>query len=51
MKSPLEGGDYTMDHSAAIVLLDPQGRLRGQFQAPHDANRIVADLRRLAKSG
>ena len=51
MKSPLQDGDYTIDHSAAIVLIDPQGRLRGQFQAPHDADRIVADLRRMAKSG
>jgi len=51
MKSPLQGSDYTIDHSAAIVLIDPQGRLRGQFQAPHDANRIVADLERLAASG
>lgn len=51
MKSPLANGDYTIDHSAAIVLLDPQGRLRGQFPAPLDANRIVADLERLAGGG
>ena len=51
MKSPLQDGDYTIDHSAAIVLIDPQGRLRGQFQAPHDANRILADLKFLAKPG
>ena len=51
MKSPPEGGDYTIDHSAAIVLIDPQGRRIGQFQAPHDPGRIVADLKHLARSG
>jgi len=27
-KMPLPGGDYTMDHSAFIYILDPQGRVR-----------------------
>jgi len=27
-KRPLPGGDYTMDHSALIYILDPQGRVR-----------------------
>lgn len=28
-KVPLEGGGYTMDHTATMLLLDPQGRVRG----------------------
>ena len=29
--------DYTVDHSAAIFLIDPDGALRALFSAPHDA--------------
>jgi protein SCO1/2 len=47
-KSPLDGGGYTMDHSAQILLLDPQGRLAGIMRPPHDPAAIVADLKRLA---
>ena len=36
--------DYTVDHSASIMLTDPQGRLYGVFPAPHDAGDIAHDL-------
>jgi protein SCO1/2 len=49
MQSPLEGGGYTVDHSAQIVVIDPQGRLVAMFRPPLDAARITADLRRLAE--
>jgi protein SCO1/2 len=35
---------YTVDHSASILLTDPQGRLYGVFPAPHDAGDIAHDL-------
>lgn len=46
------GGDgaYTIDHSAHIVLLDPDGRMRGVFRPPLDAEAIWADLNSLAES-
>ena len=35
---------YDVAHSASILLTDPQGRLYGVFPAPHDAEKISADL-------
>ena len=40
-------GEYSVDHSAQFVLLDPAVRMIGVFRAPQDANAIVADLVRL----
>ena len=37
-----ETGDYLMDHSASVFLIDPKGRLVGIFSAPHAANDIAA---------
>lgn len=36
---------YLMDHSASIMLADPQGRLHAVFSAPHDAEAIANDFR------
>jgi protein SCO1/2 len=47
MKSELENGDYTVDHSSRIALLDPQARLAGQIAPPLDVSKIAADLRAL----
>jgi protein SCO1/2 len=45
VKVPGSGaGDYTVDHSAALVLLDPQGRIAAYFQAPHRLDTLAADL-------
>ena len=49
LKSPQPGGDYTMDHSASLLAIDPQGRLHALFRPPLDAAAIAADLRTLAK--
>ena len=43
-----EGGDYTVDHSATIALIDPQGRMAGLIRPPLDPAKIAADLRTLA---
>jgi protein SCO1/2 len=48
MKVPGAGGDYSIDHSATLVLLDPQGRQAGLLSPPLDARAIAADLRLLA---
>ena len=40
----LPGGDYTMDHSAAVFLLDTQGRIVGIFTPPFDTRRLARDL-------
>ena len=34
-KVPLEGQDYTVDHSSQIVLVKPKGDYHGFFKAPH----------------
>jgi len=36
--------EYTMDHSAALVLLDGRGRVAGYFQPPHKLDTLAADL-------
>ena len=43
--------EYTMDHTAALVLLDPQGRVAGYFQPPHKLDTLAADLARIVTSG
>lgn len=40
----LPGGDYTMDHSAAVFLLDTHGRIAGIFTPPFDIQRFAQDL-------
>ncbi len=40
----LPGGDYTMDHSATLYLLDGQGRLAAVFTPPFDRAALGADL-------
>ncbi|MFT4178490.1 MAG: SCO family protein [Thermomonas sp.] len=42
--------DYSIDHSAALVLLDPQARMAGVAQPPFDVNAIAADLMTLTES-
>ena len=46
-----EPGQYTIDHSAALVLLDPKGRMAGVIQPPLDPAAIAEDLIALDKAG
>lgn len=52
MRSPIPGSTpntYWIDHSTAILLVDPQARLHALFSAPHDPDGIAkafATLRR-----
>ena len=32
---PLDSGDYTVDHSTQLVLINPKGHYHGFFKAPH----------------
>jgi protein SCO1 len=44
----LPGGDYTMDHSAAVFLLDTHGRIVGIFTPPFDTRAFAQDLQAAA---
>jgi protein SCO1/2 len=39
------GGNYTVDHSAAIFLVDPNGALRALSSTPHEVSIIAEDYR------
>jgi protein SCO1/2 len=45
-----EGDDnYNVDHSAAILLINPRGQLQALFKAPHDAGTIARDFKRIRR--
>jgi protein SCO1/2 len=44
VRNPGVGDEYTVDHSTAFVLVNPDGKLAGYFQAPHSADALAADL-------
>ncbi|OGT56963.1 MAG: hypothetical protein A3E01_12755 [Gammaproteobacteria bacterium RIFCSPHIGHO2_12_FULL_63_22] len=48
MKVPLDEGGYSMDHSATLVVLDPQGRQAGLIRPPLAWQQIADDLRLLS---
>jgi protein SCO1/2 len=50
-KVPMSGGDYMIDHSAFILLLDPAGRQAAVFSPPHSAERLTADYLRMLGRG
>ena len=39
-----EDGDYSVDHSAVVVVIDPDGGFSALFGAPHEADNYVNDL-------
>lgn len=42
---------YTVDHSAAIVFVNPEGEYHAVFGPPHDAAAIAKDIRALVNAG
>ena len=42
------GGEYLMDHTASVILIDPGGRLRAIFSAPHKASVMMEDFKIIA---
>lgn len=49
LEAPDASGDE-IDHSASILLVDPQGRLAAVFSAPHDAAGLAADFQTIANN-
>jgi protein SCO1/2 len=49
MKVPTTGGDYTIDHSASVSVLDPDGNMAGLIRSPLDPAAIGADMKTLAE--
>ena len=45
-KVPLENGDYTMDHTAVVYLMDKDGRFVAPFNMTRTPEAEAADLRR-----
>ena len=45
-KVPLDGGDYTMDHTALVYLMDKNGQFVAPFDLKRTADAAAADLRR-----
>jgi protein SCO1/2 len=50
-KVDLEGGDYTMDHTASILLLDGSGDFAGTIAYGESADAAISKLKRLADEG
>lgn len=46
-KVPLEGGDYTIDHTASVFLLDAKGKFHGTIGYNEARDTALAKLRRL----
>jgi protein SCO1 len=46
-KVPTEGGDYTMDHTASVYLMDAEGRFSGVISYEEDSKVRLAKLERL----
>jgi len=45
LRVDLPGGDYSMDHSSTIFLMDSHGRNVAVFNAPYDVKSLTQDLR------
>lgn len=45
-----DGKSYTMDHTAALILVDPQGRIAAYFTPPHQLDVMSADLLAVMKA-
>ena len=46
-KVPIEGGDYSMDHTASVILLNKDGAMVGTIDRQEAKDTAVAKLRRL----
>ena len=49
-KVALENGDYTVDHSAVVLLVNPEGEFHALFSGPHRSEDFVHDLPLIMKS-
>jgi protein SCO1/2 len=44
VRKPKGDKPYEVDHSAAVLLIDPDGKFHALFTPPHDADRISKDV-------
>ena len=42
--NPGVGGEYTVDHPASLILIDPQARFAAYFRPPFALDRLAADF-------
>lgn len=49
-KVPLEGGNYTMDHTAGVYLIDAEGEFMGTLDLHESQDTQLQKLRRLAET-
>jgi protein SCO1/2 len=50
-KAGSQDGSYGVDHSTVVLVIDPQGRLKALFSAPHSIETLVHDLPLIMGSG
>ena len=43
-KQPADGDSYGVDHSAAVLVIDPDGKFSALFSGPHSVDNYVHDL-------
>jgi protein SCO1/2 len=43
-KSAVDGDNYSVDHSAVVIVIDPDGRFHSLFGSPHKVENFVRDL-------
>lgn len=43
-KSAIDGVDYSVDHSAVVIVVNPNGEFHALFGAPHDVETFVHDV-------
>ncbi len=43
-KAPIDGDNYGVDHSAAVLVINPHGEFSALFSAPHSVANYVHDL-------
>lgn len=43
-KTPAENGNYSVDHSTVVMVINPDGRFQALFSAPHRVENFVHDL-------
>jgi protein SCO1/2 len=48
---PADDGSYAVDHTAAIFLVDPEGRIAALFNTPHEAGTIARDYLDIVAAG
>ena len=48
--TPTENGDYLVNHSGEIILINPNGQFHGFFKVPHDPEKMLRNFRSVLTS-